>query len=64
MGLLARIAARASVRPVAVTADLRTELLRLVPDERRVSDGDSVREQHSTDFSYPPSQRPAVVVFP
>lgn len=49
---------------MAVTADLRTELLRLVPDEHRVSDGDSVRDQHSTDFSYHPPQLPDVVVFP
>ena len=48
---------------MAVTADLRTELLRIVPDERRVSDGESVLDQHSADFSYHPPRRPDVVVF-
>jgi D-lactate dehydrogenase (cytochrome) len=49
---------------VAVTADLRAELLRLVPDERRVSDGESVLDQHAADLSYHPPHRPDVVVFP
>jgi len=49
---------------VAVTADLRTELLRLVPDERRVSDGESVLDQHSADLTYHAPHRPDVVVFP
>jgi D-lactate dehydrogenase (cytochrome) len=49
---------------VAVTANLRTELLRLVPDERRVSDGESVLEQHSADLTYHAPHRPDVVVFP
>jgi D-lactate dehydrogenase (cytochrome) len=49
---------------VAVAAHLRSELLRLVPDERRVSDGDSVRDQHAADLSYHPPHRPDVVVFP
>jgi len=47
-----------------VTADLRTELLRLVPDERRVSDGESVLDQHSADLTYHAPHRPDVVVFP
>ena len=49
---------------MAVTADLRAELLRLIPDERRVADGDSVRDQHAGDFSYHRPVRPDVVVFP
>jgi D-lactate dehydrogenase (cytochrome) len=44
--------------------NLRAELLRLVPDERRVSDGDSVLDQHASDLSYHPPHRPDVVVFP
>jgi D-lactate dehydrogenase (cytochrome) len=48
---------------VAVVADLRAELLRVVPDEQRVSDGSSVRDQHAADFSYHPPCRPDVVVF-
>ena len=47
-----------------MTADLRTELLRLVPDERRVSDGESVLDQHSADLTYHAPHRPDVVVFP
>src|SRR5947209_16090670 len=49
---------------MAVVADLRAELLRIIPDERRVGDGDSVLDQHSADLSYHPPQRPDVVVFP
>src|SRR5258708_39306533 len=49
---------------MAVAADLRAELLRLVPDERRVSDGDSVLDQHAGDLSYHAAQRPDVVVYP
>jgi D-lactate dehydrogenase (cytochrome) len=48
---------------VAVAADLRSELLRLVPDERRVSDGESVLDQHAADFSHHHAHRPDVVVF-
>jgi D-lactate dehydrogenase (cytochrome) len=43
---------------------LRAELLRLVPDERRVSDGVSVLDQHSADLSYHKPHRPDAVVFP
>jgi D-lactate dehydrogenase (cytochrome) len=49
---------------VAVAADLRAALLRIVPDERRVSDGDSVLDLHAADFSYHPPRRPDAVVFP
>ncbi len=49
---------------MAVAADLRSELLRVVPDERRVSDGESVLDQHAGDLSYHPPHRPDVVVFP
>src|SRR5580765_3051432 len=50
--------------PVAVVADLRAQLLRLVPDERRVSDGESVLDQHAGDLTYHAPHRPDVVVFP
>ena len=49
---------------MAVAADLRTELLRLVPDERRVSDVESVLEQHGADLSHHAPRRPDVVVYP
>jgi D-lactate dehydrogenase (cytochrome) len=49
---------------VAVTANLRAELLRLVPDERRVSDGTSALDQHAADLSYHAAHRPDVVVWP
>jgi len=49
---------------VAVAAELRTELLRLVPDERRVSDVESVLDQHGADLTYHEPHRPDVVVFP
>jgi D-lactate dehydrogenase (cytochrome) len=49
---------------VSVVANLRAELLRLVPDVRRVSDGESVLDQHAADLSYHPPHRPDAVVFP
>ena len=49
---------------MAVTADLRAELLRIVPDESRVADGDSVLDLHAGDLSYHRPRRPDVVVFP
>jgi D-lactate dehydrogenase (cytochrome) len=49
---------------VAVAADLRTELLRLIPDERRVTDGESALDQHAADLSYHAPRRPDLVVYP
>ncbi len=49
---------------MAVAADLRTELLRLIPDERRVTDGESALDQHAADLSYHPPRRPDLVVYP
>jgi D-lactate dehydrogenase (cytochrome) len=49
---------------MAVAADLRSELLRLVPDERRVTDGESALDQHAADLSYHAPRRPDVVVYP
>jgi D-lactate dehydrogenase (cytochrome) len=48
---------------VAVVADLRADLLRLVPDEIRVSDVESVLDEHAGDFSYHEAHRPDAVVF-
>jgi D-lactate dehydrogenase (cytochrome) len=45
-------------------ADLRAELLRLVPDEARVSEVESVLDQHAADLSYHEPRRPDVVVYP
>src|SRR5947209_358501 len=49
---------------MAVAADLRAELLQLVPDERRVSTSASVLDQHGQDLSYHAQHDPDVVVFP
>src|SRR5438874_11290420 len=49
---------------MAISADLRTDLLRLVPDARRVSDVESVLDQHGADLSYHAPRRPDVVVYP
>jgi D-lactate dehydrogenase (cytochrome) len=48
---------------VAVAADLRADLLRLVPDESRVSEVGSVLDEHAGDFSYHEAHRPDAVVF-
>jgi D-lactate dehydrogenase (cytochrome) len=48
---------------MAVAADLRAELLRLVPDESRVSTVESVLDAHAGDLSYHAPHRPDVVVF-
>ena len=47
-----------------VTADLRGELLRIVPDERRVSASPSVLDGHARDLTYHAPVEPEVVVFP
>jgi D-lactate dehydrogenase (cytochrome) len=49
---------------VSATVDLRADLLHVLPDERRVVDGESVLDQHAADLSYHPPHRPDVVVFP
>ena len=49
---------------MAVTADLRSDLLGLIGDEQRVNDGESARDQHASDLSYHPARRPDVVVYP
>jgi len=49
---------------VAVTANLRADLLALIGDERRVNDGESALDQHASDLSYHPAHRPDVVVYP
>jgi D-lactate dehydrogenase (cytochrome) len=43
---------------------LRAQLLELIADETRVSDGDSVLDGHSADLTYHPAHRPDLVVFP
>ena len=43
---------------------LQADLLGLVPDEKRVSVGDSVLEGHARDLTYHPAHRPDAVVFP
>src|SRR3954452_20666238 len=49
---------------MAVAHDLRAQLLRVIADERRVSDGDSVLDQHAADLSYHAPRRPDIVVYP
>jgi D-lactate dehydrogenase (cytochrome) len=49
---------------VSVTSGLRADLLRLIPDEHRVNDGESALDQHAADFSYHRPHRPDVVVYP
>ncbi len=43
---------------------LREALLELIPDDRRVSAGDSVRDLHAADYSLHQPHRPDVVVYP
>ncbi len=49
---------------MAVAQDLRSQLLRVIPDERRVTDSESALDQHAADLSYHEPRRPDVVVFP
>jgi D-lactate dehydrogenase (cytochrome) len=49
---------------VAVAQDLRSQLLRVISDERRVTDGESVLDQHAADLTYHTPHRPDVVVYP
>jgi D-lactate dehydrogenase (cytochrome) len=46
-----------------VSADLRSELLTLIPDEFRVSVSDSVLDEHAHDLTHHEAHRPDVVVF-
>ncbi|MBD0330471.1 MAG: FAD-binding protein [Thermoleophilia bacterium] len=43
--------------------ELRADLLRLVPDERRVTTSESVLDQHAQDLSYHRPRRPDAVVY-
>ena len=43
--------------------DLRADLLRVVPDERRVTTSESALDGHCHDLSYHPRRRPDVVVY-
>lgn len=47
-----------------MTINLYKELVSIVGDESRVSTGESILEQHSSDLTYHPRVRPDVVVFP
>ena len=49
---------------MAVAQDLRAQLLRVIPDERRVTDSESALDQHAADLSYHEPRRPDVVVYP
>src|SRR5579862_8144469 len=49
---------------MAVAQDLRSQLLRVIPDERRVTDSESALDQHAADLSYHEPRRPDVVVYP
>src|SRR6185437_9478356 len=49
---------------MAVAHDLRSQLLRVIPDERRVTDAESALDQHAADLSYHEPRRPDVVVYP
>jgi len=45
-------------------SDLRSRLLDLVPDESRVSTGESILQLHGLDLTYHEPHAPDVVVFP
>src|SRR5512133_2983405 len=47
-----------------LVSDLRNRLLELVPDESRVSTGESILELHSRDLTYHEPHAPDVVVLP
>jgi D-lactate dehydrogenase (cytochrome) len=49
---------------MAVAHGLRSQLLHVIQDERRVTDGESALDQHAADLSYHEPRRPDVVVFP
>jgi D-lactate dehydrogenase (cytochrome) len=49
---------------MAIAQDLRSLLLRVLPDERRVTDAESTLDQHAADLSYHEPRRPDVVVYP
>jgi D-lactate dehydrogenase (cytochrome) len=49
---------------MTLVQDLRSQLLRVIPDERRVADGESALDQHAADLSYHEPRRPDVVVYP
>ena len=49
---------------MAVTEDLRSDLLRIIGDLQLVIDGDSALAQLPSDLSYHPAHRPDVVVYP
>src|ERR671937_471703 len=48
---------------MAVASDLRAELLRLIPDDQRVSTSPSVLDLHGDDLSHHSAHRPDAVVF-
>src|SRR5213593_3261853 len=48
---------------MAVAADLRAQLLEVVPDAQRVSTGESERRLHGEDLTYHEPHLPDVVVF-
>jgi D-lactate dehydrogenase (cytochrome) len=50
--------------PPLLADRLRSRLLRIVPDEARVSEVESVLDEHAADLSYHHPHRPDVVVYP
>jgi D-lactate dehydrogenase (cytochrome) len=49
---------------MGTASGLREALLKLIPDEGRVTVGDSVLDLHAADYSLHPPHRPDVVVYP